>query len=461
MAIAVLDVGKSSIKVSVLSAAGQQLGSAEIVNRPTQGEIYLVPDTTLIWNFLIDTLRDSEHAADIHDIVVSTHGSSGFLINRDRSTTPLPDYDALLPDGIDDLYASSADSFEERGCGISLGAGHLAKQMVWISTLHTEILDAAEKLLFGPQYWAWRLCGVPSMELTSLSAQSHLWSVHNGKFASIVERFGWSHLMSEIRQAGDVLGTLLPELARQTGLGSDTRIRCGVHDSTANFYRFEAAGFQDFTLLSSGTWLVTLSDLPLTRTGSDHDVNSHVSAANARMWSVRAMAGREFDILSRRHRGEIDIDDVNRVIEDQILAIPSFVPRDGLVPGSAGKGRILGNEPETEGGRAALALVYYAMLADLSLDFFEDRGPIIVDGNITAQPILGEILSAIRTNRTVYFSESNKGTTFGAALLADIKTVSKPALARQTPKAINIDALQRYRLAWRSHINSNQQGTMS
>ena len=39
---------------------------------------------------------------------------------------------------------------------------------------------------------------------------------------------------------------------------------CGIHDSNANYARYLAAGLDDFTLISTGTWLISFNTaLPL------------------------------------------------------------------------------------------------------------------------------------------------------------------------------------------------------
>ena len=37
-------------------------------------------------------------------------------------------------------------------------------------------------------------------------------------------------------------------------------VLAGIHDSSANFYRYQAAGLSDMTVVSTGTWIVGLSD---------------------------------------------------------------------------------------------------------------------------------------------------------------------------------------------------------
>ena len=460
MAIAVFDIGKTTLKLGLFSQSNEQLFLEGAENRPVRASHYSVPDVKRTWEFLLGALGRASRRANISDIIVSGHGSSGYLINSDTSTTPLPDYESELPADVEALYAAEADCFEERGSGIAQGATHLAKQLLWLETKHSSSIANAETLLPAPQYWAWRLSGERSAEPTGLTAQSHLWNAQEARPSSIVGRRAWTRLMPPIRNAADSLGVVLPEVSAILGLRGDTKVYCGVHDSTANFYRFEAAGFENFALLSTGTWLVTMSDLQPVMSHLDRDITRHTSASGRAAWSVRAMAGREFDILSDYFRGEIDVGVINEVLASRSMALPSFGSKDGIVHGSAGRGRIVGRELSTSIERAALALLYFSMLADLSLETFPDAGPIIVDGNITQHQSLGEILSQLRPTRPVYFSTTRNGTMQGAAALAGASSEVKSELARQHAQSIDANELRQYRQTWRSHVERMEKDTI-
>jgi sugar (pentulose or hexulose) kinase len=85
-----------------------------------------------------------------------------------------------------------------------------------------------------------------------LGAQSHLWSPLDRRLTPMVAAMGWEHLLPPIGPPSRVLGTPRPEL----GLPPAMQVLAGIHDSTANLYRYQAAGLADIALLSTGTWLV-------------------------------------------------------------------------------------------------------------------------------------------------------------------------------------------------------------
>src|SRR3546814_6408846 len=82
--------------------------------------------------------------------------------------------------------------------------------------------------------------------------------------------------------SSDVCSSDLAEAAAATGLPATTPVLTGIHDSNANFFRYRAAGFDDFTLMSTGTWLITFNAAqPLDRLDPARDTNSTTDVAGA------------------------------------------------------------------------------------------------------------------------------------------------------------------------------------
>jgi sugar (pentulose or hexulose) kinase len=453
MAVAVLDVGKTSIKLSAVEPHGEVLETLSALNTPVEGALYPIADYPRIEQFLLDGLNDFQKRHRLTDFIASTHGSTGVLLNGDGSTTPLPDYEVSVPDDVERRYASIADTFGERGGGISRGASHLAKQLFWLKTSFPEIFAKAAALLPGPQYWAWRLSGVTAIDITSLAAQSHLWNAQDGEFAPIVARQSWTALMPPLRPSSDILGFLKPSIAGKLALMGDLRVRCGVHDSSANFYRYEAQGLRDITLLSMGTWLVGLTDaLPFPCIDGSVDISLQVSAAGRRMAGVRSMAGREFELLSRGFRGQAPRALVETLIRTRTFALPSFVNRDGIVPNSSGRGRIVGPSPRNESEHAALALLYVVLLADLSLDRLQSQGTVVLDGSATSHALFPSLLAALRPGQKLLVADGAYGTAAGAANLTLSPEDPRPKLSLNAACAEADLPIARYRREWREMV---------
>jgi sugar (pentulose or hexulose) kinase len=99
------------------------------------------------------------------------------------------------------------------------------------------------------------------------------------------------------------------------------------------------------------------------------------------------------------------------------LALPSFVGDDGLFPGSAHRGRIIGPLPETPAEWQALAVLYAAFSANRCLDALGSSKRIVIDGGFAANLPFARCLAALRPSQSVSVSQSRDGTALGAALL--------------------------------------------
>ena len=146
------------------------------------------------------------------------HGSAGVLVDDVGPVMPMIDYEDEPPASVTALYRQLAGDYRTRGSPIMLGASHIARQMLWLETGWPEAFARARHFLGLPQYWAWRLSGVAASEASVLGAQSHLWSVRDGRFAPIVAARDWQRLLPPLAPAWATLGPLRPELAARTGL---------------------------------------------------------------------------------------------------------------------------------------------------------------------------------------------------------------------------------------------------
>ena len=79
-------------------------------------------------------------------------------------------------------------------------------------------------------------------------------------------------------------------VGEREGLG----VHNGVHDSNAAFYYYKSLGFSNFTLISTGTWVIILNpDCPLDRLDPARDMLANVTVDGAPVATIRFMGGRE------------------------------------------------------------------------------------------------------------------------------------------------------------------------
>src|SRR4051795_2686554 len=128
--IAVLDIGKTNLKLVVASDDGWPLETHGLPNVPmTQGS-YLAYDLAGLEEWFLDTLADVSQRHAIGAVIVAAHGCGAVLVDGDTPVLPMMDYDAVSPPAIDEAYARIAPGYDEVFCGIG-GAMRLGKQLLW------------------------------------------------------------------------------------------------------------------------------------------------------------------------------------------------------------------------------------------------------------------------------------------------------------------------------------------
>jgi sugar (pentulose or hexulose) kinase len=449
--IAVLDVGKTNVKLNVADADGFVLETLDKPNVVHPAPPYRHHDLLGVEAWLMGALGQVARRHDIGTIVACGHGSGGVLVDAHGPVLPMLDYEDTPPAAVNALYRTLAGDFHERGSPIMGGAAHMARQMLWQETAFPEAFARADWFLGLPQYWAWRLCGVAASEYSILGAQSHLWQVPQRRFTGIVSARGWAAKLPPLAPAWATLGPLRPDLAHRTGLPAGTRVLCGIHDSSANFYRYQAAGRRGLTVVSTGTWIVGLSDeTPPKALDEARGMGCNADPFGNPLAGALCMGGREFSLVAG-HQPTGARTDPAALVARGTFAVPCFGEEDGLLPGRAGRGNIVGPPPQSAPDRRALALLLAALLTDLVLDALGSRGAIILDGSFCRDPLYPTLVAALRPGQRVEFDLHGDGAASGAALLAGHATRSAPApLALQTPAPLDIPGLPQYRARWRA-----------
>jgi sugar (pentulose or hexulose) kinase len=424
--IAVLDIGKSNVKLSACTADGKVAETLSTENPVLPGPPWRHHDLTALNLWVLEALSALSKRHAFGHLIASGHGSGGLLVGHDPDAAgdglalPMIDYEQPLPAGLAEAYTPLAGGFLDRGSAIMMAATHTARQMFWAETAQPTGFAKARWLLGVPQYWAWRLSGVAVSEVTILGAQSHLWNVMRRDWSPIVARRGWSRLMPGLALAHADLGPLLPQIARHHGLSPHMRIHAGVHDSSANFYRYQATGLADFCVVSTGTWIVAMAD-GIDPSGLDErrGMTLNADVTGAPLAGALTMGGREFSAVAGTQEpgAKASVQTFARLIAQGSMALPSFGGNDGQFPGTVGQGRILGLPPKDADERLALALIYAALLTVTCADAVAPGRKLIVDGSFLRNPGFASLVAALRPGAQTLVNEESYGIAAGAALL--------------------------------------------
>lgn len=449
--VAVFDLGKTNVKLVVFDRSGKLLAERSRPNAPLPSDglwPYLRLDTEGAWSFLLAALKEVGGHFRIEAISIVTHGAAGVLISDKDVAAPPMDYEFDGFGVVDADYDAMRPPFAESFSPKAARGLNLARQIFYLERVFPEAFHRARAFLCYPQYWAWRLCGEPASEVTSLGSHADLWRPMEGQLSSMVERLGWTPLFPPLRRAWETLGTLKPKLAAETGLSPGVRIICGAHDSNASLIPYLAARRAPFTVVSTGTWVIIMAVGGKAKIDPNADMLMNVNVRGEPVPTARAMGGREFAALAGDSAAECRAEDVAAIVEAGLMAMPAFSDQGG--PFAGRKGWIVGEKPTTPAARTALATAYCALLAAHMLGLLEAPGDIIVEGGFNRSPAFASLLSALMPGRSVV-TAATSGAAAGGALLAHWgEPHAAPAVA--PVEAWRIPGLLAYRDRWEARL---------
>jgi len=120
-----------------------------------------------------------------------------------------------------------------------------------------ELLDAADCLLFMPDFLHWALCGSRTVEFTIASTSQCLNPLTRNWATGLLKKFGLpTRILPKIVPPGTNLGALRASLAERTGLGKVSVVAPPSHDTASAVAGVPTAntGKADWAYISSGTW---------------------------------------------------------------------------------------------------------------------------------------------------------------------------------------------------------------
>jgi sugar (pentulose or hexulose) kinase len=449
-AIAVFDLGKTNSKLLVFAADGQIVAEARTkpVWRDDNG--LRVLDHRHLVGWMQDQLEEHVECHGISGVMFSGHGCTFALLRDGQLATPILDYEQEPPADtaarIDALIPDFSETFSPR---LPLGFNY-GRHILWLEDRDPALLDGVDTILAYPQFWSWRFSGAAVSEVSYLGCHSHLWAPLADDYSSLVDDRGWREKMPNLARAGAAIGTW------QTKAGRDITVHNGVHDSNSALYYYRSVGFSDFTLVSTGTWVIIFnSACPLDALDRDRDMLANVTVDHQPAATIRFMGGREYELASGGWVKSVPIEAIDAVIAKGIFALPSFAP-GGPMPGT--EGAFVGPAPSDE-ERAAAALLYVTLMTDLSLGLIRSNNDIVIDGGLVRTGLYAGLLAALRPGQTVLTSANAEGSAFGAAALAFEENGLSPFASECRPaEPLVIAGLDDYRHRWLALAESRRGG---
>lgn len=449
-ALAVFDFGKTNTKLFVFAADGRIVDESR--TKPVwrmDGDLRVLDEATL-FQWMEGALRQAVQTHDVGHVMFSGHGCTFALVNAEGLTHPILDYEQEVPREIAERIDPKLPSFAETFTPLLPLGFNVARHMLWVQERQPQAFARADAILSYSQYWTWRFSRQALSEVSYLGCHSYLWAPLHDDFSSLVDAEGWRSKMPALARAGAIAGSY--EVVLNDGSQKAVAIHNGVHDSNASLYLYRSAGLDNFTLISTGTWVVIFnSACPLDRLDETRDMLANVTVDHQPAATIRFMGGREFDVASGGWNAPISADSIASVITKSIFALPSFAA-GGPVPDL--KGRFVGTMLEGE-ERAAAALLYVMLMTDLSLDLIASDNDVIIDGGLAKAGLYPGMLAQLRPQQRFLTSDNVEGSASGAAALAFEAYGLRPFKNTCAPVAPStISGLDAYRREWRAQVEA-------
>ncbi|WP_420333579.1 FGGY-family carbohydrate kinase [Roseibium sp.] len=456
--VAVIDIGKTNAKVGVVDAVhGAEIDIATQPNAVLPEPPYPHYDLEGLWRFILGALQRQNEKYGIDAISIATHGASIVLLDGDGNlAAPMLDYEFAGPDALSASYDAVRPDFQETGSprlplGLNVGA-----QIYWQLHRDAGLLDRIASVVTYPQYWSYRLTGVKNTEMTSLGAHTDLWNPQERRFSPLVGQLGIANKMAPAHIAARCTNVLKPEIAAVTGVLPGIPVASGIHDSNASLYPYLLALKGAFSVVSTGTWVISFAVGGHKKTLSpERDTLLNVNAFGDPVPSARFMGGREFDMVMKGCVRQASEEDVSRVLANRIQLYPAVDPLSGpfqdLKTGWSTDERAL-----SDAERFAAASFYLALVTSRCLELIGAQGPTIVEGPFAKNHLFMKMLE-VATGRVAESSKvSTTGTGLGAALLVS-DTLKNPVEPPDTRAACRPDpSYLAYARSWFQQVDAKR-----
>jgi L-fuculokinase len=448
--IAVLDVGRTNKKLLIYDMSLNQVDSTfATIDEVQQGTEYHEPlDAVASW--FLKALADMARRYRIRVVSISTYGAT-FVCLDDQGRMPLP---ALS--GATDPGEAFHKAFDEAiGDPRQIHRRMATPRMPFLSCLSRGIFYAKERypeqfartrsILNLPQYYGFLLTGKTGVEPTYLGAHTGLWDFEHSRWSEMRERLGVQDLIpGTVSRPWDVLGTLKPEIAQQTGLSADVKVTVGIHDSNASLLPFLIKLREDFMLVSTGSMCVVMHPVEKACLSEDElgeMVFYNLSAFGDPVKTALFVAGLEFDLYmgllegrhSRRDHPELNpglLEDVINRCDEFIL--PGVVPFGMYLHSPARlieRGRVyplgdvfMGKAPDFINDYERAYTVLMLGMALHTRTAIKRAGvspgmPVFIEGGFSHNTLYTQLISDLFPGSPVMLTDLNEASALGTAML--------------------------------------------
>ena len=380
---------------------------------------------TWIDQTLVKYLYHSEY--NVVAVNFTTYGATlMYLDQEDERLTPVYNYLKPMPEGIvEPLYDKCGGVFEFSRCTASPALGMLNSglQALWLKKSKPLVFQKVENILHFPQYLSFRLTGEIASEHTSIGCHTAMWDFDRMRYHD------W------LRDEGIELPVpLSAEKVFDGNIGArNVNTGIGIHDSSASLAPYLRGSKDEFILLSTGTWCISMNPfnhIPLTAEQLEKDCLCYMSINQKPVKSSRVFLGHIHDVNVERlvKHFKVDSDEYKKVKTDETL-LKSLMNNSN--PGSIFfSGGMPVDYIDTKTDLSLFAnfdQAYHRLMIDLTrlvvsslyliIPENDNTRCLYISGGFAKNELFTRLLASSFPNKEVYTSEIDNATSLGAALV--------------------------------------------
>lgn len=426
----IFDIGKTNKKILVFDRDLHLLHEEEIIfEEIPDDDGFPGDDIDKLEQWIFQTCENylEDDRFEVRGINFTTYGATLMYLDQEgKRLTPVYNYLKPMPEGVvEPLYDSFGGEAEfcRRTASPNLGMLNAGFQAFWLKEKKPDIFKKVRTILHFPQYLSYLLTGEPASEHTSIGCHTALWDFDRMSYHPWVKKLG---------------GTLPEPVSVEstfpaTQIGKEIPVGIGIHDSSSSLVPYFMNSGEDFILVSTGTWCISMNPFnpePLTDDQLKKDCLAYMSIQQRPVKSSRLFMGHIHDVNVKRLNGLFGKDEqaYKNVGWDSELMLSldgknggnRIFFRDGVpaeyVDDSVGKDQFSSFE------QAYCQLI--TDLVDLTVEAIcliipekDSTGNIYISGGFARNPIFLKLLAGRFPQKKMYTSEVANATSLGAAMV--------------------------------------------
>ena len=424
---AIFDIGKTNKKLFLFNQNYQIVKEEQIqFEEILDDDGYPCDDLIRLGNWMkssFEQIAQNENY-EVIGLNFSAYGASFVQLNSEGNpVTPLYNYLKEFPRKLKkDFLENYGQDFFTKTASPDLGMLNSGLQILWLKNEKPEIFHQIKYSLHLPQYCSFLFTKNPVSEITGVGCHTGLWDFQKNDYHAWVEA---EHIHSV--QQKPLFSNNIDASNKQIAVG------IGMHDSSAALVPYLKSFDENFILLSTGTWVISLNPFnlePLTEAELQKDCLCYLNFEGKPVKASRLFAGNEHE-RQIKHLAEYfqkELDYYKKVGFDSNLIWNLRNKFKQATPDTADVG-LLKDCPFMERNLNLFETyeeAYHQFMLDLiaqqvaSLNLVLGRSNpknIFVDGGFSKNEIFMNLLAETYSNKQIYASEIAQASALGAALV--------------------------------------------